>query len=197
MRRLRGDRAARWGHRALPAVATSATLPPIPFPPFFLIPPQDVYYTIKTVAKQFQKGVVDMSCLTVRDLSSRTLSSLKMRAKSNHRSLNGEILFIFEWVADHGLKPPPPIEGMADSAVARQKSEMDSLIGTWGDSRTSGEIIDDIYGARTRGAAMKLLDTDTCIGLLKGDDAVVASWRAWRRSARRTRPRRAPRSCRA
>lgn len=25
---------------------------------------------------------------------------------------------------------------------------------------------------------MKLLDTDTCIGLLKGDDAVVAAWRA-------------------
>ncbi len=25
---------------------------------------------------------------------------------------------------------------------------------------------------------MKLLDTDTCIGLLKGDKAVVASWRA-------------------
>ena len=25
---------------------------------------------------------------------------------------------------------------------------------------------------------MKLLDTDTCIGLLKGDEAVVASWRA-------------------
>ena len=25
---------------------------------------------------------------------------------------------------------------------------------------------------------MKLLDTDTCIGLLKGDDAVVSSWRA-------------------
>ena len=25
---------------------------------------------------------------------------------------------------------------------------------------------------------MKLLDTDTCIGLLKGDDAVVAAWRS-------------------
>ena len=25
---------------------------------------------------------------------------------------------------------------------------------------------------------MKLLDTDTCIGLLKGDDVVVSSWRA-------------------
>lgn len=97
-----------------------------------------------------------MPCLTVRDLSSRTLSSLKMRAKSNHRSLNGEILFIFEWVADHGLKPPPPIEGMADSAVARQKSEMDSLIGTWGDNRTSGEIIDDIYDARTHGREVSL-----------------------------------------
>ena len=51
-----------------------------------------------------------MACLTVRDLPPRTLSSLKSRAKSNHRSLNGEILFIFEWVADNGMKILRPLE---------------------------------------------------------------------------------------
>jgi len=97
-----------------------------------------------------------MSCLTVRDLSPRTLASLKTRAKSNHRSLNGEILFIFEWVADHGLETPTSIEGMTDPVVVRQKNEMDTLIGTWGDKRTSDEIIDDIYCNRTLGREVSL-----------------------------------------
>ena len=97
-----------------------------------------------------------MSCLTVRDLSPRMLSSLKTRAKSNHRSLNGEILFILEWVTDHGMKTPPPAGGMMDSAVVRQKSEMDSLIGTWGDKKGMEEIIDDIYAARSFGREVAL-----------------------------------------
>lgn len=97
-----------------------------------------------------------MSCLTVRDLPPRTLSSLKTRAKSNHRSLNGEILFIFEWIADNGMKTPPPIEGMMDPVVARQKSAMDSLIGTCGDKRRMNEIIDDIYAKRTLGREVSL-----------------------------------------
>ncbi len=97
-----------------------------------------------------------MSCITVRDLSPRTLSSLKTRAKSNHRSLNGEILFIFEWVVDHGMKTLPPTEGMMDSAVFRQKSEMDPLIGTWGDKKATEEIIDDIYAARSYGREVAL-----------------------------------------
>ena len=97
-----------------------------------------------------------MSCLTVRDLSPKTLSSLKTRAKSNHRSLNGEILFIFEWVVDHGMKMPPPVEGMMDPIVARQKNEMESLIGAWGDKRTTEEISNDIYAARTLGREVVL-----------------------------------------
>ena len=99
-----------------------------------------------------------MPCLTVRDLSPRTLSSLKTRAKSNHRSLNGEILYIFEWIADNGLKMPPPIEieGVMDPVVARQKSAMDSLIGTCGDKRRMNEIIDDIYAKRTLGREVPL-----------------------------------------
>ena len=97
-----------------------------------------------------------MSCLTVRDLSPKILSSLKTRAKSNHRSLNGEILFILEWVVDHGMKIPPPVEGMMDPVVARQKNEMESLIGTWGDKRTTREISNDIYAARTLGREVVL-----------------------------------------
>ena len=97
-----------------------------------------------------------MSCLTVRDLSPRTLSSLKTRAKSNHRSLNGEILFIFEWVTDNGMKMLPPVEGMMDPVVASQKRAMDSLIGTCGDKRRTDEIIDDIYAKRTLGREVSL-----------------------------------------
>ena len=97
-----------------------------------------------------------MPCLTVRDLPARTLSSLKTRAKSNHRSLNGEILFIFDWVADHGINTPPPGTGMTDPVVSRQKSEMESLIGTWRDKRTTEGIADDIYAARTFGREVTL-----------------------------------------
>ncbi len=97
-----------------------------------------------------------MPCLTVRDLPTRTLSSLKTRAKSNHRSLNGEILFIFDWIVDHDMKTPPPVAGMSDPVVARQKSEMESLIGSWRDKRTTGEIADDIYAARTLGREVTL-----------------------------------------
>ena len=97
-----------------------------------------------------------MPCLTVRDLPTRTLSSLKTRAKSNHRSLNGEILFIFDWIVDHGMKTPPPVAAMLDPVVTRQKSEMESLIGSWRDKRTTGEIADDIYAARTLGREVTL-----------------------------------------
>ena len=97
-----------------------------------------------------------MSCLTVRDLSPRTLHSLKMRAKTNHRSLNGEILFIFDWVVDSGMNTPPPVAGLTDPAVARQKSAMETLIGTWGDKRGTEEIAKGIYAARTFGREVNL-----------------------------------------
>ena len=84
------------------------------------------------------------------------MSSLKTRAKSNHRSLNGEILFIFDWIADNGMNSPPPVAGMSDPVVTRQKSEMESLIGSWSDKRTPREIADDIYAARTLGREVTL-----------------------------------------
>ena len=56
----------------------------------------------------------------------------------------------------NGMKMPPPIEGMMDPVVARQKSAMDSLIGTCGDKRRMNEIIDDIYAKRTLGREVSL-----------------------------------------
>lgn len=90
-------------------------------------------------------------CLTVRDLPERTLATLKSRARSNHRSLNGEILFIFDWVAEHGVSDPIPNSGEIDPVVARQKAAVEQLIGTWEDERSANEIIADISSHRTFG----------------------------------------------
>ena len=38
-----------------------------------------------------------MATVTVREMPTRTLDALKIRASVNHRSLNGEILCIFEY----------------------------------------------------------------------------------------------------
>lgn len=97
-----------------------------------------------------------MPSITVRDMSEQTLSSLKTRARCNHRSLNGEILFIFDWVADHGISPDSIDGGGPDPAVQRQKDGMEGLIGSWGDPRNANEIISEIRKARTMGRAVSL-----------------------------------------
>jgi hypothetical protein len=98
-----------------------------------------------------------MACLEVKDLPERTLSFLKTRAKANSRTLNGEILFIFDWVEDHGIADTPPAKNAAvDSFVLRQKSRMEELIGSWKDERNADEIISDIRKARTPGREVKL-----------------------------------------
>lgn len=95
-------------------------------------------------------------CLTVRDLPERTLATLKLRARSNRRSLNGEILFIFDWVAQHGVYDPIPNPGEIDPVVARQKAAVEELIGTWDDERPANEIIEDMASHRTFGREVSL-----------------------------------------
>ena len=43
-----------------------------------------------------------------------------------------------------------------DPAVARQKREMESLIGSWDDSRSAEEIISEVLSARTPGRRVEL-----------------------------------------
>lgn len=95
-------------------------------------------------------------CLTVRDLPERTLSTLKNRARSNRRSLNGEILYIFDWVVEHGFSEAIPTAGLIDPVVTRQKAACEQLIGSWDDDRSAEEIIADIANSRTMGREVSL-----------------------------------------
>lgn len=97
-----------------------------------------------------------MTRLEVKDLPERTLAALKTRARRNRRSLNREILSIFDWVAIHGIGGTTPTAEPTDPLVLRQKREMEELIGTWDDTRTADEIIADIEGARTAGREVAL-----------------------------------------
>ena len=97
-----------------------------------------------------------MTRLEVTDLPERTLAALKTRARRNRRSLNREILSIFDSVAVHDTGKTAPAAETTNPLVLRQKREMEELIGTWDDTRTAGEIIADIENARTAGRKVAL-----------------------------------------
>ncbi len=97
-----------------------------------------------------------MASLTVRDISSSVLSTLRARAVSSHRSLNGEILYILDWAAAHGTHYLPSSTDAVAPEVKRQKDLVESLIGTSEDSRSTKEIADEIYAARTQGREVSL-----------------------------------------
>jgi plasmid stability protein len=114
----------------------------------------DIHATIRDTAlqKDADKGTPSyptMTQLEVKDLPESTLAPLRKRAQRHRRSLNGEILSIFDWVIVHGGNEGKTAS--ADPVVLRQKREMEKLIGSWDDSRAAGEIIADIKAAQTAG----------------------------------------------
>lgn len=92
--------------------------------------------------------------LEVSNVPESTLAALRTRARRHHRSLNREILSIFDWVVVHGTGETAA--GASDPDVLRQKREMEDLVGSWDDSRTASEIIADIEAARTAGREVAL-----------------------------------------
>ena len=95
-----------------------------------------------------------MTQLEVNDVPESTLAALRTRARRHRRSLNREILSIFDWVVVHGTDET--VSGVSDPDVLRQKREMEELVGSWDDSRTAAEIIADIEAARTAGREVAL-----------------------------------------
>ena len=117
-----------------------------------------------------------MPALTIRNIPERTLARLRDRAERAHRSLNGEVLSIFEDVTEAVpdgpvFMPPIPLPAkpvfksyredvmeMAESARERKKKfdKFLSLAGSWDDDRSAAEIIADIESSRTPGREVEL-----------------------------------------
>ena len=88
-----------------------------------------------------------MACVTVRDLPAKTLSALKKRAGMHRRSLNGEILYIFDRV----ISGMSEFDIIRETRAAKQRAALRSVVGLWEDDRSAAEIIAEIEGARTPG----------------------------------------------
>ena len=97
-----------------------------------------------------------MSALTVRDIPAETIRTLKDRAAYNHRSLNGEILYLLEYISSFGAEFSFMISRPEDPAVARRRAAVLALAGQWKDSRSDEEIIRDIESSRTFGRKVDL-----------------------------------------
>ena len=97
-----------------------------------------------------------MSALTVRELPEKTIRTLKARAAYNHRSLNGEILYIFDYIASFGDKFSFTISRPEDPSVANRRAAVLALAGQWKDDRSDEDIIEDIEKARTSGREVEL-----------------------------------------
>ena len=96
-----------------------------------------------------------MANLTLRNLSESTLAGLRNRAAANHRSINGELLAIIDFVVAHPEKLSMDDYLWADP-ISAQKRDILAAAGTWRDSRTEAEVIKDIEGHRTRGREVSL-----------------------------------------
>lgn len=115
-----------------------------------------------------------MPALTIRNIPERTLERLRARASRGHRSLNGEILALFEEAAGEVPEgpvymPPVPLPPKPTFRVLRSgeepkplsKAELDRRWKRiknlrWVDSRSTEEIIADIVGSRTMGREVNL-----------------------------------------
>ena len=115
-----------------------------------------------------------MPALTIRNIPETTLERLRTRAARGHRSLNGEVLALFEeavGAAPEGpvYMPPVPLppkpmfrslrpgeepKPLSQAELDRRWAKIQKL--RWVDSRSAEEIIADIVGSRTMGREVNL-----------------------------------------
>lgn len=93
-----------------------------------------------------------MSALNIRDIPESDLGVLKLRANRNRRSLNGELLYIINWVSSFGESFELPER----PSSSNQKDRILRLFGKWQDTRSTKEIIAEVEGSRTKGREVSL-----------------------------------------
>ena len=97
-----------------------------------------------------------MPALTVRNIPDETMDGLHRRAKRARRSLNGEILLIFEDAVEGIDSSAKRNQERKPASAPNRKSRLRALAGSWRDSRSAEEIIADIVSARTMGREVSL-----------------------------------------
>ncbi len=70
-----------------------------------------------------------------------------MRASANHRSLNGEILCIF----DYAVSGSSEFDFIRENRARSQRDALKAVFGRWDDDRSEDEIVREVENSRTKG----------------------------------------------
>ena len=97
-----------------------------------------------------------MPALTIRNISAETMDALHRRAKSAHRSLNGEILMLFEAFVQNAPTSIKAGQKRSANSPSDNVARLRALAGSWKDSRSADDIIADIVRSRTMGREVAL-----------------------------------------
>jgi len=95
-----------------------------------------------------------MASLTVRNIPEDILERIRALSAAERRSLNNEILVILE--RGTNAEYEEKIQQHRHISKSTQLELWEQLVGTWKDSRTASEIIEDIYSLRSAGRDVEL-----------------------------------------
>ena len=88
-----------------------------------------------------------MAMLQVRDMDDRLYEKLKFSAKLDNRSISQQVITILQ---DYFTSVPIKSKNATEEFL--------KLAGTWEDSRSTEEIIDDVYASRVNSTRFEALD---------------------------------------
>jgi plasmid stability protein len=109
-------------------------------------------WTIDLVPKKHY--TVTMASITIRNIPDEVLERIRALSSIERRSLNNEILVILERGTYSEYE-----EKLVKRKYLSKSTQMEiwkQLAGTWSDSRSAKEIIEDIYAHRTAGREVEL-----------------------------------------
>jgi len=98
--------------------------------------------------------IVTMASITIRNIPDEVLERIRALSSIERRSLNNEILVILERGTYSEYE-----EKLLKKKYLSKSTQMEiwkRLAGTWSDSRSAKEIIEDIYSHRTAGREVEL-----------------------------------------
>lgn len=92
--------------------------------------------------------------ITIRNIPDEIVSEIRTLSKVERRSLNSQMLIMLESGVSEQVERPVANKPFVSKGV--QVGIWQELAGKWDDSRTSQEIVDDIYKNRTPGREVEL-----------------------------------------